>query len=656
MNRNLPWRLIGLCLIFLPLALLGQRTFTIKVNPAAPGRKLVELPPVNRPAALVQPTRNALDGTNFRRTAIPFQAFALVNPRTGKALDPNAQLTLPMPDGTKRTTTVKQYFEQLNAMEQAMASRGRSLRQSAAFADLKPNFATTSFKQSALPANFEAIALADFERTKSAATAPALTKINPVPSKAPTTIGLSPGSLKLADWAATAYIGESTSNLGTTEFPVNWVKVAIPSLGRKVFPVLVVVPKGFTPTVTKLEWQLSAQPFDENNPDFVPPLVRTGVVNAPNWSGGVRGGDLLLSQHPNASFSTFSVDFGAIAPEPVDDIKIYHLRVILYDQSGQPFKRTNGLVVPYGAKKQVIKITYPRQSSVPGFSYAFPESAQAPFGVFVRGQGLEAIQWQETTNSGGASTTLNLGFQASASATLGVKYYNFLNLIDGNEPVNRELEIIRGSFSAQVGKTSAQGAAMTPGGKLALSILGMKAEEINFSPDLPGGGFSLNYDVAQGLEMGLVDLRFFIGPVPVRIAAGLSGQAGVHLYGQLNPTTQQVSATLNPYLNTAFKATGGVDAVIAWATVNAEVNPLVGADLLLGINSSSNPPVALSSGLQGLKGRVFLSVGFYYPCPPVQQVKKLVGFVTGGEDLPLCECVWEYNIFQFDGFQYAYKY
>lgn len=70
-------------------------------------------------------------------------------------------------------------------------------------------------------------------------------------------------------------------------------------------------------------------------------------------------------------------------------------------------------------------------------------------------------------------------------------------------------------------------------------------------------------------------------------------------------------------------------------------------------NSSLDKAISLSTDISGLKGRIYLKVGFYYPCPDLE---KIIGFLTGSESVPLCECNWEYDIFNFDGITYKYSY
>jgi hypothetical protein len=156
----------------------------------------------------------------------------------------------------------------------------------------------------------------------------------------------------------------------------------------------------------------------------------------------------------------------------------------------------------------------------------------------------------------------------------------------------------------------------------------------------------------QPFDMQLADARFMLGPIPIVIRAKITGEAGLELGGQIDMSNKSFDGFIKPYVNSSFHADGGVDAVIAYATLNADVNPLLQIDMPVGF-SSSGKSLSFTNTMSGLYGRVYLKVGFFYPCPSVE---KIVGWITGSEDVPLCECVWEYNIFQWDGFLHEATY
>lgn len=600
---------------------------------------------------MIVQTRNLLDAPGYKRAPIPFKPFERVNPATGKALDPASTLTLTMPDGRKVSTTVKAYFDQLDALEQALAQRGRSLRSADAFAGLKPQLQPAIYQKNLLPANYRSLSSADFGQRKAALSAP----------PKPGSIAVKPGAFQLgnvspatfAEFKPQLYIGESTESYGTPEFPVAWVATTVPSTGRTKFPLLVEVLKGYEPLVSKLVWQVSDKPFDGTLELINPPgLLRSGSV-LPKWTTGIRGTDLLDFQ--GKMYASFILDFSQeVGPKPANETKVYYLRVIPYDLSGAPMRISNGVIAAYGAKATEIKVPFTEYHSVPQFAYRFPDSDNVPFGVYVKGSGFNSVKPQIGIANKAPEV---LGYKATANARLGLRYFNFLSLVNPNEPISQEQDLIACDLRVATGKKTLNGQDEAPGASLNISVFGVSAAPLAFSPDAPGSSnLSLNYDISQSLDVTLADLRFFIGPVPVRVASSLRGSAGVHLYGSANLSTLEVKGAINPYLQTQFQASGGVDAVVAYATLNAELDPLLSADMLMEFSSSGSKPLRFSNLIRGLDGRVYLAVGFYYPCPPVEQVKKLVGFISGSGEIPLCECKWEYEIFNFQGFEMPYQY
>ncbi len=105
---------------FLLSCSLFSQPYTVRQDPNDPIRKIVDLKPVVRNLRQTVSTRNLLDESKDSRKPIHFQAFELKNPRTGKSLNPNAKLTLKMPDGSTRVTTVKVFYDQVNELEKQL--------------------------------------------------------------------------------------------------------------------------------------------------------------------------------------------------------------------------------------------------------------------------------------------------------------------------------------------------------------------------------------------------------------------------------------------------------------------------------------------------------------------------------------------------------
>lgn len=648
---------LAVCLFFSAF-LFAQQGFKTRIDPQNPKRKIIDLPPVIRKAPVIDEKRNVLDDASFKRAPIPFKPFEMRNPKTGKDLDPNAVLTIAMPDKTTRTTTVKQFYEQLNKMESALAARGRSLRDPASFTDLRPKFVSNNYKNPpALPKGFQA----------------GIFKVNPVVNKfsnnniitKPSTniiikpVTNPPVLFNIVNWDAETYIAGYTENTGTTEFPAEWMKASGTGKGRNIYPVIVQVPKGIEGLIDRIEWQVTTTPFDGTLKDVdVPGIIQKGFLGNIQWSTGFRGTGELPA-YKKSTYCIFYVDLAkAQQPEPVDDVKPYYVRAVCFNKAGDVVKISSQAVANYGAKEVAMTMPLTETQSVPKFSYQFPEEGSSiPFGVFIKGKGFNSANFKEITTKGGNSSINKLGYSISSNASLGIKYFNFLSLVSDNEPASKPFTLINADFNAVLGKVKNNSGSYLPYGiKLNLSFLdGAVPYNIDFTNTVPGSPnlVQLDYSLPQSIDIGLLDMRFFIGPVPIKIAASIKGEAGIKMFGQANTSSFEISGGIEPYVKTSFDASGGVDAIIAYATLNAQVDPLLALNMPMTFNSSNGSPLNLNSTLSGLAGRVFLKVGFYYPCPSLE---KIIGFLSGSEPLPLCECSWEYNIFDFPGFTHTYSY
>lgn len=190
--------------------------------------------------------------------------------------------------------------------------------------------------------------------------------------------------------------------------------------------------------------------------------------------------------------------------------------------------------------------------------------------------------------------------------------------------------------------------------KLDVDVLeGLYKESIPFTNKLPSGGISLNYTIKQSLEKEILSTRFMVGPVPIKISAGFGGEAGFEMSGSADIISRSVTGSIRPYLNSKFIASGGVDAVIAYATLNAKLDPLLNIEMPVTFNSANASKLSFNGSVKALYGKIYLKVGFYYPCPDIE---KIVGWLSGDEDIPLCECNWEFNIFDFPGLDHKWSY
>jgi hypothetical protein len=569
-----------------------QPTVVVKPNPQNPQVKIIELPADRRSVVTMRSQRNVLDSSEVKLTPIPFQRFEMVHPSTGKALNPNAELRLPAaePGGRQRVTTVKQFYDELNAFEQELAKRGRSLRQLDTFKGLKP-------------------------------------KYNAQDTSA-TNVGQSPLTVTPFEVDTTLYVSANTPDEGNQEFPAKWVKQATKTMGNKKFAFLIETYKANTSLIKKVDWQLST------SSSFTKKW--TGVAATTVWSLDHLGLGSLKTK--GNSYNSFVIDFGAIPdfyPDKNGPVN-YFIRVIPYYADGTPMKPSTIAVAGYGAEAEFIEVASKITDKGENLYLDFPPDSISPFGVYMQGHGFTMVKAQKTTKTG----MKTLGFSAFAGAEIGLRYFNFLSLVDDKEPKNKKLDVLGLDFSAATGSEAAAGA---PPAKLTIKLLG-ESHDVPLE-STPGGALSLGHTFKQPINKKVIDQWFSIGPVPIHIDAEVTGEVGVELKGTVDPKALQLNGSIHPYVHTAFAGRGGVDAVIAYAKLQAQFNPLFSADFYVDFNSNNSDLLTMTKDINYLKGNVSLVAGFYYPCP---SLKKFVGFITGDEPLPLCEQKWEYQIFPFN--------
>lgn len=650
-SHNTLTALLILLLSNAATSLFAQPLYSIRNDPDNNKRKIIDIKPAVRSAPFVVQTRNVLDNPGYRRPEIPHRPFEMVNPKTRKPLSPEAMLTIKINDSVTKKTTVKQFFAELNEMERALNLRGRTLRVSHTFADLKPDFNNAPYlKKGMLTKGFISTSFNTNSNPPSYFTVTGQL----VPNKK--FIAISNMSVpKAIEWKTNLYIAERFENHGTVEFPAEWSNVSLSSANRKIFPVILEITKGFAGLIKKIDWQVSDVPFDGTIKDVnLPQVKKTITSSSPVFSTAVRGTDILPDAKASSYASAF-IDLSQIEPIPAQP-KPYYIRAVCYDAAGDVSKVTGQVIATYGYTPKPFKIAPQEDNSVPGFSYAYPSDPSSPFGLYVKGEGFSTKK-RTRYQDDNYDVLITTGIKFKGAADLGLKYFNFASIADGNAPKTKNLSIIKGDFTAIAGSGTGTGnTTEAQGVSLKMNILeGFYTPSIDFTTKIPGtDNISLEYTVKEPINWELINTRFFIGPVPFSIKAKIGGEAGLELGGFVNmsPGYYAFNGRIKPYLHTYFTASGGVDAVIAFATLNADVNPVLNIDMPV-LFSSNGKSLDFTNEISALNGRVYLKVGFFYPCP---DLGKIVGWISGDEDMPLCECSWEWKIFDFKGYNEVFRY
>jgi len=649
--KTTKWIAIILTLaISLPPFAFSQR-YVISDDAAVKGRKLITFSPIVQRRQVQNLSANILETpSRSRRQPIQYVPFQMINPRTNRPIAPDAKLSLKLPNGEVRNFTAQQFFDQLNALEQSMNQAGRTLRDPDAFKDLRaePINKIVSNAPPVLPNGYSTF---KFSVAKSS-------NNNPFSNTALAQTITSPSMATLMkaanlDWFSKLYVADVGETTGTNEFPATWVAQSLPSTNslRTIFPLLIQVTDGFEGLAAKAIWQVSEQPFTGTSQDKI---ISSGETSSLGWAKTQRGVSTYMTSAEELAKSKFGVVYANVSnvqAPPKNTIKNLYARVLLINAAGETVKITNPIILSYGfAEAKKVYVPFSTYANTPYLNYDYPSDKKIPFGVFLKGPGIKSVRTQIGSDEG----IKPVGYKVEAGAAIGLRYFNFLSLVNTAEPSSKELELIKGDFVAISGNSTSSSGQNEPNGvSLNVRLLdGLVTEKIPLTNKTPTGAISLNYKLSQSLDIDLVNIRFTIGPVPVAIRAGIGGEAGLEIQGTADLVKQEVIGSINPYISSRFDASGGVDAFIAYATLNAKLDPLLYIGLPMSFRSDSPDKVFMDGKLKGLYGTVYLKVGFYYPCP---DLGKVVGWLTGDEEVPLCECNWEYNIFQLDGFEHDFN-
>lgn len=215
-------------------------------------------------------------------------------------------------------------------------------------------------------------------------------------------------------------IGQSGSS---SEFPVSW-NSDTGECGSGNCDLLVQIPKDSEQKYGKIVWQVSNVPFETAlNPLQAPNVIKVGIIKA-NW-GYTDNSQAYKNGKGNFSYMQFGIDFSTFLP-PNTKAK-YYVRVVLTDQNNispvtTPSIPLNVDLSPVGDGK--LEIPQIQSSSIyKQPNQDFPGDG-SPFGFYFHKNALSA---SKTTFAG--KTT---GYKIDGGAELGVRYFNFENLINSD--------------------------------------------------------------------------------------------------------------------------------------------------------------------------------------------------------------------------------
>ncbi|MFT3746207.1 MAG: hypothetical protein QM785_18190 [Pyrinomonadaceae bacterium] len=383
--------------------------------------------------------------------------------------------------------------------------------------------------------------------------------------------------------------------------------------------------------VKQLNWQITSEPnWDLTDGDKPRGLVKSGTVSVGMLKVDTPYSKLLGNIASELDYWDFPLDLRSALPDPtIDQTKAFYIRVIPVLANGTKLPPSSEIAINYKNNNKEYEILSPKSKG--GFDLKLPNSDSAPFGLFAKSDGLQTFKNEKVTKAG----KIPLGYKVRANAVFGFRHYNLANII-GEQPVSYPKDLLNLEFVAAVGVgTGPNKTNEEQGAKLVVnSFLMQKAETIWLTEHGPAiqGEFPLEYDIDEPFDKEIFNTLLFVGPVPLRVTAGVKGAYGIKMYGVLKTGSMNVKGSIRPFAYASMYGRAEATALIASAGMQLDID-LVNAELILAYDGETSDGLDFSGNISALKGKLFVYVRFYYPC------------LDWEEDF-VCEEVLPYPIFE----------
>ncbi len=206
----------------------------------------------------------------------------------------------------------------------------------------------------------------------------------------------------------------------------------------------------------------------------------------------------------------------------------------------------------------------------------------------------------------------------------------------GGYAFNRNFELARGTATVY--------APVSGRGNVNAGLYVAKQNVYNFQTGF-ANRFSKGDSFSRSLDFGVANIRFFVGPIPMRARFGVRGSAGFRYNMAASGASRLAYARLNPFVDSRAYGQGGADIVVGGAGV--------GANLLLlkdNLNAYASARVRFASAnraylqsyysvyndMEALSGKAYAYAYVYVPrfgIPPWRKKQ------------------WNWNIFDWTGFK-----
>lgn len=526
---------------------------------------------------------NLLDAPGYRKAPIAFVPFADGPEARRRGYKPDSVYVWVDPAGKRKRATGKQILDQLNEVEKALTERGHSLRHRNTFEGLTYTLPRNISPNALLKnnrLNFGGYLYAytgtvnrsnEFPGMLSSAVIPERLPNDATTLSVPLTLSMMPGTMTQIG-SCTMDIYRNADKKGSPLFSVP-VNIKSPSISRGWSAQLNISAETFTPPQTSSYWLYSYPVTFKNTNNKIPAPGRNHDYYFVSFRfTDTKGKQLILSSQ--------------------NDIVL-----------------DNTLVPP-------VNIPINKSNSISSFNFEVTDPIKNCFGFYARSNGFTA----STSSNPFGYKGIDNKSSFTADISIGAKYYNFENLVNSGAPVSKELEIIGASFSASQAyyrpdQDNLPPVIRRPG---PLDLMQDKNTQLQFrilGETIEGNSKQVTQDV--------FNQRFFIGPVPCRATIKLQGSAGLTASGTYTSNTCDMSGTVTPSANISVTGEGGVDAFIAYAIVQVNVNLLnVSMPINFDIDNASKAAVTSSLSVSGLSGAVSFKAGFCIPIPFFDDICK----------------------------------
>lgn len=590
---------------------------------SAIAQKRIVLPTINRKIQTVTLDRNLLDASpGYRRAAIQFVPIAPTPDAVRRGYKADSIYVWVDPNGGRHRARGDEILKQVNDLEKALCERGHTLREKNTFNGLSiimPRTVKNDLTNCVIRNNLKPVKTG---RTIDISGSSARNKIGRtridrtrVVKMLENTVYSYTGFLSYSGEFKQGSLGQ-TSNI---ERPSNNPAQLSSRL------MLVITPKLYD-QISKCTYEVADKPNGAA-------LITTAVnIKSPGKTiQPVRGGFTIDYSDDCTEPTNMGNDFvmrvyditlnnsGNIIPSPTKYPQPYYVTLKFYDASGKLLDTylPNNIILN-NQLPMPINIPVNKELNYAGYDYELTDPTTHSFGFYAKSGGVTTSVASEKIGYDG----INRNSSVSADMRIGVKYYNWARLVDGNAPLSKEFDLFAYTIKSE------EKYSKPDNGAPQIRVPGNKAKDPDYgSITLLGTTYDLSSQdgnsFQQGISEEIFNQRFFIGPVPCKIAVSLTGNVGVDVAYASNSTTCDIVSSINPYAEVNVHGEGGVDAVIAYAMVKADVNLLkIGIPTSIQVKGPSDLNITETLVVGGLSGQVYFQAGICIPIPFFDDICK----------------------------------